>query len=147
MASVFYIGSCLDSVASPATSDMQYICTLFSPAANSASGRALESHQRSKHNIRNIIRTYLDASAKCACCGMQFGARVSRLAHLSDKRRPKCRDWILAHCQPLNSVTVAELDLIDNEFRKKSRKAGRTHYIVWAPAINRDGRTVGRASK
>ena len=144
---VFYINSVLDRDVSPDVSVGGFVCSTCTPPACFASSRALESHQRVKHGVRNSIRTYLDASAKCPSCHSQFGARVSLINHLSDKRRPKCKDWIVSHLQPLDSVTVAALDAVDNELKKTGLKAGRTHHIVGAPAMNQDVRTVGRASK
>ena len=68
------------------------------------------------------------------------------LNHVGDKRRTKCRDYIFAHCLPLDAATVAQYELADNELRKAGRKAGRSHHIVCAPAVNLGGRTVGRAT-
>ena len=96
--------------------------------------------------MKNPIGRYIDNSGKCPCCSVQFGARVTMLNHVGDKRRTKCRDYILANRLPLDVATVAEHELADNELRKAGRKAGRSHHIVRAPAVNRVGRTVGRAS-
>ena len=111
-----------------------------------ASSRALESHQRSKHGTRNFMKCYIDGSGRCPSCKTVFKARVSVLNHVNDRRRPKCKEFILEHCQPLETSTVGELDLADNELRKAARRSGRSQHIVTAPAIAQDGRVVGRAS-
>jgi hypothetical protein len=138
--------SVLDSVAAPLGHTLGFACHTCTPPKVFASSKALESHQRSKHSVRNFMRNYIDGSGLCPSCGTQFRARVSLLNHINDRRRPKCKEFILEFCQPLAPSRVSELDVADNEMRKAARRAGRSHHIVTAPAIAQDGRVVGRAS-
>ena len=89
---------------------------------------------------------YIDGSGKCPCCCMQFKARVSLLNHVSDRRRPKCKEFILESCLPLAACLVAELDEKDKELRRVARRRGHSHHIVTAPATSHTGRVVGRSS-
>ena len=57
-----------------------------------ASVRALKSHARRKHGARIEQRFYADADGLCQVCHAQFGSRLRLIAHLSDRRRPKC--WL-----------------------------------------------------
>ena len=110
-----------------------------------ASSRALESHARVKHLKRNIIREFVP-SAVCPCCQTDFVQRVRCLAHLSDRRRPRCRDWVLRHCRRLSPATVVRLDQADRELRRAAQRSGRSHVIAKGAARNSSGRVVGRAS-
>ena len=123
-----------------------YTCRTCSPPVCFSSEQALMSHQRSKHGVRNPIRTYIDNSCVCPGCKTRFGNRLSVITHLSDKRRPKCREFVVQHCPPLDADTVSQLDLMDNELRKAGRKAGHSHQVVTSPAVSQSGRVVGRAS-
>lgn len=107
--------------------------------------KALESHSRAAHGKRNAIREYV-ATAKCLCCGTDFVQRIRCLVHFSDRRRPRCRQWVLQHMPKLSSTTVTELDAVDSELRREAQRAGRTHVIARGCARNNDGKVVGRAA-
>ena len=110
-----------------------------------ASSRALESHAGVKHLKRNIIREFVP-SAVCPCCKTDFARCIRCLARLSDRRRPRCRDWVLRRCRRLPPTTVARLDQADRELRRAAQRSGRSHVIAKGAARNRSGRVVGRAS-
>ena len=57
------------------------------------------------------------------------------LAHLSDRRRPKCADWVHANCKKLPTGVVAKLDAIDLALRKAAQRLGRSDHIADVPAI------------
>ena len=143
---VFFVESILDKAAVGPGTVLGHSCHVCNPVQVFATSRALESHQRSKHGVRNFMKSYIDGSGRCPSCKTQFKARVSLLNHVNDRRRPKCKEFILEQCQPLEPSTVSELDANDNELRRAARRAGRSHHIVTAPATSQDGRVVGRAS-
>eukprot|EP00959_Pyramimonas_sp_CCMP1952_P423052 8861964-Pyramimonas_sp.AAC.1 len=62
------------------------------------------------------MRCHLPDS-KCPACGTDFAQRLRLIAHVSDSRRPKCRDWILSRCPRLPDSEVAKLDEVDREQR------------------------------
>ena len=110
-----------------------------------ASARALKSHRRAKHGERSQLRCLL-GSAVCPCCGTNFVQRLRLLAHVSDARRPRCREWILSNCSPLPPEEVARLDAEDQRLRREAQRAGRSHHIAVGPATTTDGRSVGRVN-
>eukprot|EP00973_Karenia_brevis_P066405 9228554-Karenia_brevis.AAC.1 len=112
-------------------------------AAQFASQRALESHRRAKHGDRLGIRLYVP-SAECPCCGTNFRQRLRCLAHLSDRRGPKCREWVMANCPPMSAADGARLDAIDTELRRTAQRARRGHHIARLPAMHPDGSIVGQ---
>jgi len=149
VAQVFFINSILDERSSGEEHPLHFVCEICrekSPETKHAfaSKRALESHSRGKHGHRNNIRLYIDDSNKCPSCSSIYGSRLSLLAHLSDARRPMCREYVLQHCEPLSASFVAKLDEADNEMRKAARKSGRSHHISVQPTINANGHQVGR---
>ena len=79
------------------------------------SERALASHCRAKHGHRLAIKSYIDGSGTCPCCGTRFRSRLRCIAHLSDRRRPRCADWVLANCVPLDPSTLETLAERDRE--------------------------------
>jgi hypothetical protein len=149
---LFYIRSCHDStwaVDEPAPTSV-FRCELCVPPIPDgaktcfATSKALESHQRAKHGVRNCIRMYIGAVSKCPACETVFGNRLSLLGHLSDKRRPKCRESVLATCPCLPNELVQKLDRLDAEQRKCAQRSGRSHSIVTRPAVNARGIQTGR---
>ena len=106
-------------------------------------GRGLQSHQRAKHGARLQIRCYLSGS-KCPACGTEFVQRLRLIAHVSDSRRPRCRDWLLSHCPRLPDAEVAKLDEVDRELRRSAQRAGHSHNLAVAPARTASGKVTGR---
>ena len=71
----------------------------------------------------------------CPCCGTDFHVSVRCLDHLADSRRPRCANYVIAHCKQLPAKRVAVLDAIDRETRRSALWSGRTHVVVSRPAI------------
>ena len=123
---------------------LAYACPQCDKAFSSQ--KTLQSHARSKHGARVQIRAYI-RDAVCPCCGVDFVDRVRCLAHLSDSRRTKCKDWILQHVLPISDCKQLQaLDEKDTQLRRDARRAGRSHHIAALPATRPDGRVIGRIS-
>ena len=108
------------------------------------SSEAMCSHRRAKHGHRLIVKDFLD-SATCPCCKTDFRQRLRLIAHVSDSRRPACRDWILQNCTPLSESVISKLDKHDTVLRREAQRSGRSHHIATLPAKRTDGKIVGRA--
>eukprot|EP00973_Karenia_brevis_P024125 3329553-Karenia_brevis.AAC.1 len=101
---------------------------------------------RSKHDIRCPTRAYV-AGSVCPICETDFGQRVRCLKHLGDARRP-CRAKLLqSSLSMLPPDEVKRLDAIDNECRKRWRKEGHTQVLATTPAVNKQGKVVGRCTR
>ena len=109
-----------------------------------ATSKALCSHRRAKHYHRLTIKDFL-SSAVCPCCKCDYRQRLRLIAHVSDSRRPKCRDWILQHCAPLSEAFKKKLDKEDTTLRREAQRRGRSHHIAVLPALRPDGQIIGRA--
>ena len=137
----------------PKTLALAPLCAHFAPPPSScgslpsfASSKALSSHKRIVHGVRNEIRNYVDGSFKCFACKSVYGSRLAVLTHLSDHRRPKCREFVLANAPRLAPELVAKLDAVDSAFRKQAQQEGLTHVKVVSPAFNSQGRQVGNVT-
>ena len=100
--SLAYVASVCDKFVPPCSEiSFAHVCE-FCPQPRPAfkSQRALESHQRIKHGCRSEMRFYADADGICPSCKGCFMTRLRLLAHLVDKRRPKCRNSILSSGTP-----------------------------------------------
>jgi len=73
-------------------------------------------------------------SAICSC---------RLIAHVSDPRGPKCRDWVLSHCPRLPDAEVAKLDEVDRELRRSAQRASHSHHLAVAPARTASGKVTG----
>ena len=149
VAKVFFIESCLDvhgTVTSPAHNFVCHECVASKVLGKTsfATAKALQSHQRVKHGTRNNICMYIGDTATCPSCKTVFSSRLSVVSHLSDSRRPKCRDAVLANCPILEPSVVAELNAQLTNMRRVARQCGRSHHIVTAPAVNAQGKQTGR---
>ena len=108
-----------------------------------ASSKALASHMRAKHGQRIKVKDFLPNS-ECPSCGTDFQQRVRCIAHVSDSRRPKCRDHILAHFPQLSNSVCDQLDEQDRVYRRQAQRSGRTNHIADVLAIKKNGSVVGR---
>ena len=97
-----------------------------------SSQRALESHQRAKHGARLDIQDFL-ANAVCPACGKNFHERVRLIAHVSDRRRPRCREWITANVPRLPPARAEALRLKDRELRRAAQQQGHSHHLATRP--------------
>ena len=108
------------------------------------SQKALLQHQRCFHGSRNEMRYYADESGICRHCNTNFVTRLRLLRHLTDSRRPVCRDAILAvSSQRLSEDLVETLDLKDREARRLAQRAGGSHPIACGPARTVAGKCIG----
>ena len=112
----------------------------------SASSKALASHMRAKHRQTITIKNFLPNS-KCPACDTDFQQRLRCIAHVSESRRPRCREYILANCHQLSQSVCVQLDEHDRVYRRQAKRAGRTHHIADVLAIKKNGSVVGRAGR
>jgi hypothetical protein len=144
--SLFFIESVTDRHVDVKHDDgcsLAYRCSRCSRAF--ASQKALESHRRAKHGDRLDIRRYVRTPV-CPCCGTDYRERLRCIAHLSDKRRPGCADWVRGSVVPMPDPEVKRLDEIDKVLRTETSWMGRSTHIAKQPARRSDGRVVGRIS-
>ena len=145
VSSLHYVESLLDPQA-PATGDtavsrvVAFRCTdchcMF------ASAKALASHARSKHGVRSPWRQYVRSSV-CPCCGTDYTSRLRCLAHVGDRRRPKCYEWIRLHVKPMPCDQLAQLDEFDRLERLAAHSQGHSQPLAVLPARRKSGRVYG----
>lgn len=139
---LFFVSSATDRRRSSHTDErLSHECQKCDKAFVSA--RALKSHMRAAHGCKAQIRWYL-RSPICPCCKVDFQTRMRCLAHLSDSRRPHCREWVTSHSSKMSSAEVAELDTELRIQRRQARQAGKSHPVADKPARRSDGRVIGR---
>jgi hypothetical protein len=110
--------------------------------------KALKMHMRVVHKIRNIIRLYVDEAGVCPICKTDFKTRLRCIAHLSDVRRPRCREQLLSGSHPLlTSSRLQELDEKDRMSRRSARREGHTHPLAVEAARTVSGKRVGRVQQ
>ena len=143
--SIFFTHSVCDSDArglpigtlNPLTFNCSSCGTSFS------SNKALTLHCQSFHGRRREMRFYAPASGECAVCGVKLGSRLRLLKHLSDKRRPGCRDKIKEVTSPLPFDVVVNLDNADRLARQAARHAGSSYVPAGSQAFRVDGKLTG----
>ena len=110
-----------------------------------ATEQALLQHKRIAHKWRDPILKFIDGSGTCPICRTCFVTRLRVLAHVTGKRRDKCRRLILDGDLPtLTDEQLANLEGADREARNEARKLGRTHAIACNSARLVNGKRVGR---
>ena len=108
--------------------------------------KALGGHLRMVHKVRSRIRLFVP-SPVCPVCGSVFSCRISCILHLSDSRRPRCREILLAGGFPeLPPDEVLRLDEVDRVQKRLSKRAGHSHVLSTAPCVTASGRIRGGAS-
>jgi hypothetical protein len=150
IAQIFYCESALDTHASDAPTALSntHVCMLCRPACVFASKKALDSHSRSKHNATSQIPVYIDNSGVCPACRTSFCSRIRVVAHLSDSRRPKCRDRVLAGEFPrIAHDLFLKLQEQDRIMKRLALREGHTHVIASGSATKLDGKTIGRVTR
>jgi hypothetical protein len=128
----------------PSPAEMTHVCDVCAAATGGrvafASAKALLSHQRSKHQMRNPLRVFLDASGVCPVCDGQYGTRTRALSHASEARcrgksKRTCRDELESGVfEPLPQDVVDALDNEDRLARSAARALGHTQPLARAPA-------------
>ena len=78
-----------------------------------------------------------------SCMSEFFGTRIRLLKHLSDRRRPECRDFLFSELKPpLSEEEVLRLDELDRVTRRQSRHAGLS-YVPSTSQLVRNGKPSG----
>jgi hypothetical protein len=140
----------IDSVADTKTEIPLHVRTFgcdLCPGTNKLwfpSVRALATHKRTAHGQLSDIKRYAGGDGVCLACGTSFSTRLRLVAHVSDRRRPKCRDELLENHQPPPLDEVARLDALDWAYQKETRKRGHTQPLSSRQAMKLDGRNVGQ---
>ena len=125
-----------------------FVCTLCPPgdAARFACEKDLLQHQRIKHKRRNPMSLIIADISVCPSCGTDFRQRHRLLRHLTDRRRTKCQQAVLAMGLP--SLTEAELQRLDAQTRElatTSRREGHSHPLASGTALTATGKRIGHA--
>ena len=107
--------------------------------------KSLMSHLRAKHKQRTGMRFFASSDGVCQACLTSFSCRTRLICHLTDARRPKCRNWLEQHGVPLSSCIVQALDGRDRALRKEARRLGHTQPLSRGPAKLANGKLQGRA--
>ena len=83
---------------------------------------------------------YAGPDLTCCICNRMFPTRLRLIAHLTEKRkrgnRTPCGS-LLEGKRPFEAETVAKLDALDTESRKKARRLGRTQPVVGGCGLKR----------
>ena len=126
-----------------------HVCDLCpEPRPSFPSAKACNQHMRIRHAIKSPVKVYIDGSGVCPICQTNFSSRLRVLAHVSDTRRPKCRDQILAGaCAPLPRAVFSKLEAKDRSSLKAARKQGNTHVIATQSAITKQGKCIGHVTQ
>ena len=145
---LFFLESVTDRSVKGSNSDsptraLAYACARCDRAF--ASQLALEAHCRVKHGDRLDIRRFVRDSV-CPACATDYRERIRCIAHLSDRRRPACADWVQRNVPPLSDAELQKLDEVDRALRRSAWRQGHTHHIAKLPAIRKNGRAIGRIS-
>ena len=112
------------------------------------SAKALASHMRARHGARSPIKRYVDDSATCPSCKTFFCTRIRVIKHLSDSRRPTCRDRILADDALLLPMSLFQkLEARDRVLRREALHSGHTHPIASGSASTAAGRRIGSVTR
>ena len=144
---LYFIESSLDSVPSgsaPMAMVCQHVCETCPNRPAFASAKALHQHCRKMHGYRDPTAKYINGSGVCPACKTNFKTRLRVLAHVSDVRRPKCRDVILSGAFPeMSCADLSKLALADREARKQARRDGHTHPLAVGSATTARGKRIG----
>ena len=124
-----YTESSCDRVAPSMPAGRALLFTCDTCKASFASSKALCSHRRTKHGHRLAIKDFL-ATAVCPCCKCDYRQRLRLIAHVSESRRPNCRDWILQHCTPLDTPALHP----SSRSHHQETRQGRHHTEARGPA-------------
>ena len=85
------------------------------------SKQACAAHAFRKH-VRSI-RAFVNESATCFACLLEFSTRSRRMDHIADKS-PICMDFLTSNFIPIDPETVALLDVEDRSVNKLARSKG-----------------------
>ena len=147
---IFYYDSIVDNAAvensTPISSHIvRYPCAQCD--AIFATEKVMLSHQRVKHGVRVLEKTYCDDSGVCPVCKTNFKTRLRCIRHLTDKRRQRCRMQLHVQCLQLPPEEVKRLDDLDTVRKREAYREGHSHVMAAGVAKHPDGKQVGRVSR
>ena len=133
-----------ERVETVSSNSLDFVCNLCDERPAFKNAKALASHQRTKHKLRNPLTDYLDDSGICPVCSSHFHNRVRLLAHVSETRKRSktshatCRELLLRGAFPKISVELrTAAGMKDREMRRAAQRAGRSHVLADLPAKRR----------
>ena len=143
-----FADSSLDECAAGHVRSDMFVCVdCPRPFPRFASSKALDQHRRIKHGDRNPMRRYAGTDGVCVACGTRFGTRIRLISHLTDSRRPKCREQLLLAAPPFSLEDTLEMDKHDQALKRAAWREGHSHVIAVGSAVRADGRFVGRVQR
>ena len=149
-----FMNSCIDPVDESqhggcSVDVKRYVCNVCTSSTRPAfsSEKALSCHMRVLHGMRSPIKQYVDGSGICRICLTNFRTRIRVISHLSDKRRPRCRDRLLSgDFEPLPADVQKDLDDRDRVIRREAVRSGHTHPIASGCALTFENKRIGHVS-
>ena len=148
--SIHYVESILDKKPAPQQIQNNVVNAFVGPecCVSFPTEKALGAHARTKHGDRTPIKQYVDDTGVCPICKSFYRTRIRVIAHLSDRRRPMCRDLVLAGEVPLLDPNIAaQLEDRDRQLLRDARKAGATHVMAVGSATDARGRRLGHVQR
>jgi hypothetical protein len=110
--------------------------------------KAMLAHRRVKHGDRCVIRTRVPDTGTCPVCCTEFHARRRLIAHLTDRRRTRCRDIFLASDPPeLPPERLDEIAAAERMLLRQARAQGHVHVLATASARTANGSRIGRVQQ
>ena len=121
---LFFNESVCDRVRSSIISAGDHVCSQCNDKSKFATRQGLLQHFRMEHGLRNPARVYVGQNGICPGCKTNFRQRFRAISHLSDARRPKCMQRMLAGEFPqVGSLEfIARLDEADSACRRNAHQ-------------------------
>ena len=118
-------------------------CEVFRPTR-----KAIEQHMRMKHGFKKPVKQFVDSSGICPICKTNFQQRLRVIAHLSDRRRPRCRERVLKGETPaVPEDVLADLERQDRELLRCAWREGSSHAIAVGSARTATGKRTGHVQR
>ena len=147
--SLFYTHSVLDRQHVEAhVAPLAFSCHMCPhPRPMFSTPKGLAQHKRIKNKMRTSLRWFVDDSGVCPCCKNIYHTRIRVLTHLSNPKKPECKEHVLysGNCAALPCDVVQKLDAMDKIAIREARKQGHSHPRVTKPALRSDGACIGCA--
>eukprot|EP00973_Karenia_brevis_P040718 5634868-Karenia_brevis.AAC.1 len=126
---------CKPHESSSAQRTMLHVCK--DCGAQYGTNKALLSHMRVRHGLRNPINRFVDSSGICPACGVHFSLRSRVIAHLSEIRqrekvaRITCRQRVLAGEFPMiDNVSLQAAAEADRKLAREAYRTGHSHQLA-----------------
>ena len=100
---------------------MTFTCSLCSKSFNAK--QALGVHEFKAHGLVGPGRRFVDDSATCMPCMMQFATRTKCIRHVTE-RSPRCLQQLLLWYDPFSAEAVEAWDEADRCANLAARRAG-----------------------